>query len=241
MSTHVITYANKSYGMFESLVNNEFGVPVKVLGMGEKWEGFPTKVKAYRDYTHTLPLGDIVIIVDGFDTQVNGTLETAVSRFKAMGKKLVLSDNPPIPGQFIQRRVFGTCGGTGPANSGLMMGYVENMRNLLGDMINEKCKDDQRAVNTLCTKHGIFIDADHLIFENTIPGNREIKSNAVFVGFPGEMSVKRAVRSLHEYTQFFIKEILLIFLLLFCVFKKVQYLTIGSLLLLLSFIDLSCV
>ena len=31
MSVEIVTYANKSQGMFEELVNNEFGVPIKVL------------------------------------------------------------------------------------------------------------------------------------------------------------------------------------------------------------------
>jgi hypothetical protein len=39
MSIEIVTYANKSQGMFEELVNNEFGVPVKVLGWGTEWKG----------------------------------------------------------------------------------------------------------------------------------------------------------------------------------------------------------
>ena len=31
MSVEVVTYANKSYGMFEELVNNKYDVPVKVF------------------------------------------------------------------------------------------------------------------------------------------------------------------------------------------------------------------
>ena len=39
----IVTYANKSFGMFEELVNNEFKVPVRVLGWGSKWNGFTDK------------------------------------------------------------------------------------------------------------------------------------------------------------------------------------------------------
>ena len=241
MRTHVVTYANKSRGMFETLVNNQFEVPVTVLGMGEKWEGFPTKVKAYCDYTHSLPPRDIVVIVDGFDTQINGTLEKAVRRFRDIDKKIVVSVHPGlIPGAFV-RKIFGTCEANETANSGLMMGYVENMRTLLDDMRNKKCKDDQRVLNTLCEKHEVFVDNEQLIFENTTPRDRTIKTDAIFIGFPGETSFHRWIRALHEYSQFFIKEIFLLFLLLFMVFRKVKYLTMGSLLLLLSYVDLSCV
>ena len=40
MTLEIVTYANKSSGMFEELVNNEHGVKVKVLGMGKKWNGY---------------------------------------------------------------------------------------------------------------------------------------------------------------------------------------------------------
>ena len=39
MSFEIVTYANKSEGMFEKLLNNEFGVSIKVLGWNKKWEG----------------------------------------------------------------------------------------------------------------------------------------------------------------------------------------------------------
>ena len=34
MSVEIVTYANKSQGMYEELINNEFGIPIKVLGWG---------------------------------------------------------------------------------------------------------------------------------------------------------------------------------------------------------------
>ena len=53
MSIEVVTYANKSSGMFEELVNNEHGVKVKVLGMGKKWNGFLDKYKGVLEYIET--------------------------------------------------------------------------------------------------------------------------------------------------------------------------------------------
>ena len=35
MSLEIVTYANKSQGMFEELVKNDFDVPIKVLGWGK--------------------------------------------------------------------------------------------------------------------------------------------------------------------------------------------------------------
>ena len=53
MTVEIVTYANKSFGMFEELVNNDFGVKVKVLGMGKKWNGFLDKYKGLLEYMET--------------------------------------------------------------------------------------------------------------------------------------------------------------------------------------------
>ena len=50
MSYEIVTYANKSHGLFEELTNNEFNVPVKVLGWGTEWKGFSDKTKGVMDY-----------------------------------------------------------------------------------------------------------------------------------------------------------------------------------------------
>lgn len=71
MSVEIVTYANKSQGMFEELVNNEFGIPVKVLGWGTKWNGFTDKYKGMSEYLETKKDEDIVIFLDGFDTKIN--------------------------------------------------------------------------------------------------------------------------------------------------------------------------
>jgi hypothetical protein len=58
--------------MFEELVNNEFGVPIKVLGWGTKWNGFSDKSKGLVEHLKTKnDDDDIVVFVDGFDSKVN--------------------------------------------------------------------------------------------------------------------------------------------------------------------------
>ena len=240
MTAHVITYANKSSGMFESLTNNKFNVPIKVLGMGTKWNGFMDKVKGYRDHVKTLPDKDIVVIVDGFDTQVNGTLETAVSRFQKLNKSIVVSRDPTGYTEIIARKVFGTCANGYIGNSGLMMGRADNMYNMLYDMSNESCNDDQRGLNTVCTKHDVHVDADNIIFENTPPNDRTIKSDAVFIGFPGAMNISRGGRALLEYTQFFIVEILVAFVFIALLCKRFRLPISVFMVFMAVFVDVSC-
>ena len=67
MSFEIITYANKSQGMFEELVNNKFGVPIKVLGWGTKWKGFSDKTEGVLKYLETKNDTDIIVFLDGLD------------------------------------------------------------------------------------------------------------------------------------------------------------------------------
>ena len=71
MSLEIVTYANKSQGMFEELVKNDFDVPIKVLGWGRKWNGYSDKSKGLLEYMKTKNDEDIIVFVDGFDTKIN--------------------------------------------------------------------------------------------------------------------------------------------------------------------------
>ena len=240
MTAHVVTYANKSSGMFESLINNKFNVPVKVLGMGTKWNGFMDKVKGYRDYVKTLPTEDIVVIVDGFDTKINGTLEVAVSRFQKLNKPIVVSLDPNVVPEVVARKIFGTCDSGYVGNSGLMMGRAGAMYAMLDDMASESCNDDQRGLNTVCKNHNVHVDADNVIFENTPPHDRTIKSQAVFIGFPGAFTFTRWFRGLREYAQFFFMEILVGFVFIALLCKRFR-MPLSILMVFLSiFSDISC-
>mgnify|MGYP001172397344 CR=1 FL=1 len=85
MTVEIVTYANKSQGMFEELVNNKFDVPIKVLGWGTKWNGFSDKYKGVYKYLENKSDDDIVIFIDGFDTKINRNPHNVVELFKECG------------------------------------------------------------------------------------------------------------------------------------------------------------
>ena len=64
MTTHVITYATHSYGNFEELVNNKYGIKVIVLGWGKKWKGFTDKFNAVYKYSKNFGLNLNFIVED---------------------------------------------------------------------------------------------------------------------------------------------------------------------------------
>ena len=46
----IVTYANRSQGLFEELIHNEYDVPVRVLGWGTQWNGYSDKSKGVVEY-----------------------------------------------------------------------------------------------------------------------------------------------------------------------------------------------
>ena len=96
MSVEFVTYANKSQGMFDELITNEFGVAVKVLGWGTEWKGFSDKGKGVLNYLETKSDTDIVVFLDGFDTKINKNPDKLIDLFKEFNCKILLSSDPNL-------------------------------------------------------------------------------------------------------------------------------------------------
>ena len=202
MSVEIVTYANKSQGMFEELVNNKFGIPIKVLGWGTEWKGFSDKTKGVMDYLKNKNDTDIIIFLDGFDTKINKDPSNVIDLFNQFDCKILISSDPTISGKFMTSLIFGTCDNT-IANSGMYMGYVKELKQVLKDGSFLKCKDDQRNFNTLCNKYDfIKVDKDEKIFKNVSPMKNKIEVESIFVSYPGTISTTRYLRGFVEYTQF---------------------------------------
>src|SRR5210317_1396697 len=138
MTVEVVTYANKSSGMFEELVNNEHNVKVKVLGMGKKWNGFIDKSIGLLKYMETKKDDDIIVFVDGFDTKINKDISNVKSLFESYECKVLVSKNPLA----VQAKTH-----TDVANAGMYMGYVKHLTILLKESVQMKCLDDQYNLN----------------------------------------------------------------------------------------------
>jgi len=213
----VVTYANKSHGLFEELIHNEYDVPVRVLGWGTKWNGFLDKYRGMVEYLKSKKDDDIVIFLDGFDTKINKDPKDVVSMFKACDCMMLVSKDPEPLGGYISHKVFNACVGESIANSGLYMGYAKYLLQVLEDALRMTC-DDQRNLNALCGKYDfIKVDEDMKIFENVPPLTTRRTSDAVFVSYPASLSMERVVRSLREYSQFFKWQFIISMIILFAV------------------------
>ena len=227
MKIHAVTYATHSQGLFENLVNNDVGVKVEVLGWGKKWNGFRDKFVGVYEFCNKCKDDDIVVFIDGFDSLINKDLETIKFRFLKMNCKTLFSKD-----RYKLNRIFGQCTADGTVlNSGLYMGYVKYLKLLIKDAINDECKDDQRSMNTLCKKYPdiITLDTDSLVFKNHTPFEnlKTDTDDACIVSYPGNVldiksSVARFIRTISEYSQFFIFDIVLLVYAVMALFPNTQ-------------------
>lgn len=214
---HLITYATHSEGKFEELINNKFNIPVKVLGWGEKWQGFMHKFKIMHDYIKTLPDDDIIFFIDGFDSNINQPIDIIKKNFMDMNSDIVVSKH--FESNYIQKKIFGDCKNNLIANAGLYCGYNKSLQDLgLHILKNNDSSDDQRALNSACKYfNNIAIDKDKKLFNNLNHLDRYLNKNydACFISTPGELTFNRLKRVPGEYLPFIWKEILILIIIIF--------------------------
>ena len=208
----IIIYATHSFGTFETLKKHP---DVVIVGFGTKWRGFIERANVILAYLSTLPDDEIVVIIDGFDTYIKKT-EGLQEEFQNMNCKVLVSLNnsglPNIINNYTAYRIFGYCKDKNTANAGLMMGYVEHLK-IVWNQMKGPSDDDQRNLNIAC-KYLTFlkIDVNNTIFENGSI-DRVQSSSSYFYQTPYNLSFSRIIRSVSEYYEYFIPEIISIFVL----------------------------
>jgi len=247
----IITVATHKQGKFDELINNRFQEKVTVLGMGKNWTGFNMKYELVYEYIKNMNDDKIIIFLDGFDSIIQNDPSNAVKIFKRKNYKTLFSNDFWLRSNFmriyVSSFVFPYCHENTSINSGMYMGYVKYLKQLLQDSLKNKCKDDQRVINTLCKKNDfILVDVDNDIFYNVSPDKNEKPPNkSIFVSFPGTLTMNRAYRAIFEYGQFFLLQFAFIcaLILITLVYNKRYYIAFVFILLVISYlvnIDYSC-
>jgi hypothetical protein len=131
--------------------------------------------------------------------------------------KIVMSEESNLLPRYISNNVFGECKNT-IANSGLYMGNAGFLREILSEISCSSCKDDQVRFNKICMDNrytdNFYIDKNNEIFQNILLNTEFYNNESVFVSYPGGRPSQRFSRSFKEYSQFFIKYIFLLFLII---------------------------
>lgn len=250
MTTHIVTVATHKEGKLQELIDNKFNSNITVLGMGQKWTGFKMKFELVLKYVNNLQDDDIVIFLDGFDSEIKLDPNLAIERFKKNNYKLLFSYEPGSNFFKIDRMVWPSCKKNEPLNTGIYMGYVKYLKIFLTECLKAKCKDDQVIANTLCKKlEFIEVDTNEIIFQNLkLANDFNYNNKAIFIGYPGTFSFKRAFRFIFEYIQFVLIPVFVLYLItvyFLLKLKKRKYIYISSfsfvLLLILLKADYSCI
>ena len=187
--------------------------------------------------------------MDGFDSIIQNDPSNAVKIFKQNNYKTLFS-NEPLRSSFLKyfySSIVSDCRNNNSINSGMYMGYVKYLKQILQDSLKEKCKDDQIVINALCKKHKfISVDIDNDIFYNvnTIT-NEKPPQTSIFVSFPGTLTVNRIYRAFFEYGQFFLIHFVFIWTLVIItlVYYKKYYIAVAFIILIVCYlvnIDYSC-
>ena len=96
------------------------------------------------------------------------------------------------------------------------MGYVKYLKIVWNKMIHGESNDDQRNLNIACKEFPfIKIDKHNKILQNCSSLNEVNDSKAYFCQTPCSMSLNRVLRSIKEYYQYFIPEIIFVMCILF--------------------------
>ena len=156
--------------------------------------------------------------------------------FKEYDCKVLVSRDPEVPGKTMTRVIFGTCGNTSTANSGLYMGYAKYVKQFIDEAVAMKCEDDQKNLNTVCQNNDfIKVDEEETIFKNFGPLDKKQESNAIFVSYPGSPGISRYSRSIIEYTQFVYIYIMSLLILGLAFFPQQQNVLLSMLILYTAF------
>lgn len=229
---YVVTYATHSFGNYDAMLDNKYGVQFVVLGWGEKWNGYMFKLQSIYNYMKNLKDDDIIIQLDGFDVWVNGYLSEAIDYFKNNNHKVLFSQelNTRFFGlqPYLNKKIFSsTCNGNHTINAGMYMGYKKYLVPIIEKALESNEKDDQRIFNMLCGQfmndNILSIDVDKNIFHNVCSDSSIKSSNSIFVQYPGRPSFTRWTRSITDYTPYLITEIILLVFLILVIVLLLSY------------------
>lgn len=151
----IATDRNKYVIEFEKSLRR-LGYRYELLGVGEKWEGFTTKMKLGMKKLLSLPPEEIVIMCDSYDIIFVQSPDTIMERYSTLAEGKVVIGLENITAGFCNfspicdSSVIKTCKIHNTAypnfkyiNSGFMMGPAKYIYDVYKFMMENKMKDDQ--------------------------------------------------------------------------------------------------
>lgn len=200
---YIITYATHNEKYLELLKSNQ---DIIILGLGQRWSGFKSKVDSTVNFCQKVKPQDVVCFIDGFDSVILESKKEILERFLKLNKKIVFSkasNKITVRTKYIQDKLFGNCNNN-RLNTGMYIGYAKDIINVWSGFSSNN--DDQKFITNKCqtNKHNdnIAIDLDNYIFYNYSPNDKlkidkgklfiDNKNNYVcIISSPGDQDINR--------------------------------------------------
>ena len=160
----------------------------KIIGHGEIWNGFITKMTGYRDYLKTLDSNKIVVISDAHDVYCTRNSTNFIKEFNKYNANIIVSMEMFAEGSLAyskEREPYFQVTWLGEyfkyhnidpnstfkkyVNSGLLIGYAKHLLHLFNWCLENNYTDDQKALGAYMNKYpeGVYADINNNILHTT--------------------------------------------------------------------------
>ena len=80
---YVFTIATHNHGYYSSLLDSckQHNIDLHVIGLGQKWEGFQTKLKLIQQTLESLSEDTICLFTDAYDSIIIGNEKEILERY----------------------------------------------------------------------------------------------------------------------------------------------------------------
>lgn len=211
------TYAtHENFGLWR-LVHNPY-ITIHVLGMGKPWINFMARIKAYYEVCCDANDEEILVFVDGFDSEILLPEKEIIERFLNKETRVLFgidyhmpesTDSLPCKLSRCCNLVFHETPNDTTINCGVCIGFASELRTVWYEILKYSdetaCYDDQRALNILYTR-GTFpfmgVDTSGNVIMNVINCCRHRigeHPDTAIVQSPGTFSRQRFMRVVDEH------------------------------------------
>jgi preprotein translocase subunit SecE len=148
----------------------------KILGLGEKWNGFETKINLIIDFSSKCDPNKLICIVDSYDLIIAGPQKELVDKFNKYNKKIVVGTED-VCGPNCFRTDIPVINNKRPnINGGFIIGKAKDINNLYKNVLQLCSYDDQVGIAKYAkaNSNDFYLDSEQSMVLNLNYG-KEIK------------------------------------------------------------------
>jgi hypothetical protein len=114
-----------------------FGVDVELIGIGHTFTNFTNRLYILQDYLKDINPEEVILVMDGYDTLFNNTVEYTLSQFHQKNTKILISSEKLFTYQWGKfQHKFDTINSDYKyVNAGTFMGYAGDLKIMVDELI----------------------------------------------------------------------------------------------------------